>query len=240
MEYQSRILYNYGILKRFGERYKLVLFKAFPQEWQQEKGEKGTVNDEKIMCNIARARSKIFEYSMCNAWTYFVTLTFDRKKIDRYDLPLIQKTFYKWLSNYNSRNKTQIKYLLIPEQHKDGAWHMHGFFEGIPPRDLIENAHGYLDWPAYFKKFGYISLEPVRDKNRASSYITKYVSKDMAESNQKVGAHLYYCSKGLELAEVIKKDIAGGSAMSWDWDYQSEYTKIKWFEDAGAALSLFD
>ena len=44
------------------------------------------VNDSKLSNNISRARTKVFEYAVCNDFEYFITLTVNDKKLDRYDL----------------------------------------------------------------------------------------------------------------------------------------------------------
>ena len=40
-------------------------------------------NDSKLANNLSRAKSKIFELSLCNKWEYFVTFTFDSSKRNR-------------------------------------------------------------------------------------------------------------------------------------------------------------
>lgn len=148
--------------------------------------------------NLVRARSRIYEYGMCNDWDFFVTLTIDKSKMDRYDLKSYYAKFSQFLRNYNKRHNLNIKYLFIPEKHKDGAWHMHGFLHGLPINHLEVNHHGYYDWLAYSERFGYISLDMIRDKDKASSYITKYISKDLANCVTELNSKMYYCSKGLK------------------------------------------
>lgn len=215
--------------------------------FEVKRSKKGSVNDEKLDSNIARARSKIFEYAMCNKWDYFVNLTLDRYKYDRFDLKAYIKDLGQWLRDYRKRYSCQIQYLFIPEQHKDGAWHIHGLFSGLPfshltnfvpgkhPQKLIDK--GYFNWPPYSEKFGFVSVGLIRNYEACSKYLTKYVTKDMASNNRDLGAHLYYCSKGLKTANLIKKGTMSGNMIP---DYENEYIKVKWFEpnEIDVALSL--
>lgn len=225
-------------LKKMGSRYKLtqsylVLNKMF--EYDRNCENRGKVNDEKLTNNISRAKSSVYELALCNNWTYFITLTLDSKKYNRYNLDKYIKDLGQFIRDQRKKYKTDIKYLLIPEQHKDGAWHMHGFIEGLPPKALKNNPNGYMDWNDYSKKFGYCSIDLIKDKNRASAYITKYISKDFNKSVKKLNAKMYYSSRGLKKAELIKEGLLNGQLSNPD--YIGEYATIKWFDDADSALN---
>lgn len=80
--------------------------------------------------NIKRAIDKAFEIGLANDFRYFITLTLDETKIDRYDTKKIYKKLRGWLSNRVQRN--QMDYILFPEYHKlregetERAIHFHG------------------------------------------------------------------------------------------------------------------
>ena len=77
---------------------------------------------------------------------------------------------------------------------------MHGAIKNISKDKMIINNNGYLDWPDYQARFGFISLSPIKSKIAASRYITKYVTKTLLQNkNQKT----YYCSRGLKTAEEV-------------------------------------
>ncbi len=105
---------------------------------------------------------------------------------------------------YRRIYRVDIQYLFVPEQHKDGAWHLHGVIKGIPKEHLTLNENGYLDWLAYKNKFGYISLDLIKNNEACSIYMTKYITKDFYKST-KINKYnkLYYCSRGLKTAETI-------------------------------------
>ena len=72
-----------------------------------------------------RARSAVRDLAFSNSdLDMFVTFTLDSAKIDRYDVGAITKKLNIWLDNRVRRNG--LKYVLVPELHKDGAVHFHG------------------------------------------------------------------------------------------------------------------
>lgn len=219
-------------VKQLGEHTVKISYCSVVREagWEdlREPKKKGTVNSEKLSNNLARAKATVREYALCNPWDFWVTLTTDPKKFDRYNLDDFYSSMSKFINKYNERQPSEykVKYVLVPEQHKDGAWHMHGFFKGINPKDLYVNQFGYLTWKQYEKKFGFISMDKIKDMDRASSYILKYMTKDADKNVTAINRHLYYCSKGLERAVELYR----GSALyhgSWDWEHPDGYCKVK-------------
>lgn len=75
--------------------------------------------------SIRRARAKVREIALANSFTMFVTLTLDGAKVDRYDSAAIVKKLSTWADNQVRRHG--LRYVLVPEHHKDGAVHFHGF-----------------------------------------------------------------------------------------------------------------
>jgi hypothetical protein len=255
---QSQIKYHHdvAVLKDFGGRgCKLILFKALRTKGFEdvERPKKGSVNDKKLEQNISRARSEIFELAYCNDWQYFTTFTIDPQKFGRYDLEKYHKSFTRWLRYFNEKNGTHIKYLTIPEQHKDGAWHEHGFIMGLPEeylrlfdaekeklpkyiRDKLMDGQAVYDFPSYREKFGFCDLEPVRSIEGVSKYVTKYITKDLSRSVTASGAHLYYHSVGLQKARVIKKGFLNCSQEAWD--YENDWVKVAWYSTSEVVSNL--
>jgi hypothetical protein len=189
---------------------------------------KRDVNKEKLSNNIARARSKIFEYAICNNFEYFVTLTVNGQHLDRYNLVEYIKKLGQFIRDYRKKYKANVQYLLIPEKHTDGAWHMHGLLKGILKEHLTINKYGYKDWNAYSKRFGYISIDDIKNKIAVSKYITKYISKSINNGGgvTEKESKLYYCSRGLK--KPIK--IHEGTLKSYQlnniyFDFENEYIK---------------
>lgn len=166
-------------------------------------GERETAtNDEKLRNNLIRAKTAVQEYALCNQWDYFCTLTVSSEKFDRYNLKEIYKSFSKWVNNY--KRSANIKYLIIPEQHKDEAWHFHGLLAGVPSADLVQNDNGYPTWKPYASRFGFANISTIKDPVKVSNYITKYITKDLGKGID-LGDHLYYASHGLNKPKIILK-----------------------------------
>lgn len=220
-------------VKQLGEHTVKIAYCSALREagWEDDRPyvKKGSVNDEKLSNNLSRAKNTVREYALCNPWDYWCTFTIDPQKYDRHNLDAFMRDFAKFLNNYNSYNCPQeykVKYLLVPEQHKDGAWHLHGFIKGIKPSDLYVNQYGYLTWKQYEQKFGFISMDKIKDLDKASSYILKYMTKDTDKNVTDLHRHLYYASHGLEKAVELYRGKANYHG-SWDWEHPDGYVKIK-------------
>lgn len=198
-----------------------------------------TPEDVKLHNNISRARNKILEYVLCNDFVFFVTLTLNPDKYDRHNLKQFNYDLSVFIRDYNKRKNADIKYLFIPEQHEDGCWHMHGFIMGLPydrlelfdihgekplPRyivDKMKQGNLLYNFPAYEKRFGYNIFELIRNKKASVLYMCKYLTKDLSRNVKELGNHLYYCSKGLKKAEIIKEGQFLDS--NFEFDFRNEY-----------------
>ena len=242
---------NYSVLKLYGygnnRKIKVVTLGALnvlPNTIAKKYSKKGTVNDEKLAENVSRAKNKIFEYAFCNPWDWFFTGTLNPQKYDRTDLEKYHKTFTQWIRNYNKKYGLKIKFLFIPELHRDGkSWHMHGFLYGLPVdhlerfrlgatmgkgvADKVMRGDVVYNWVAYAEKFGFCSLEYIGNHEAVSKYITKYINKSLANSVTELNAHMYYVSRGLNRAETVKQ---GTMLVNIDYTYKNEYCKIAWLD----------
>ena len=81
---------------------------------------------EDVERSMRRARAKVRRIALANEFSYFVTLTLDEMMVDRYDMGQVVKKLNAWCSNMVQRKG--LRYVLVPERHKDGAIHFHGFF----------------------------------------------------------------------------------------------------------------
>lgn len=194
------------MIKNYNDKhYKMYVLKRVIDYDKRVIGERGK-NKEKLSCNLFRAKARITELSLCNDWQYFVTLTLDPKKYDRYNLKKYIKDLSQFIRDQRKKYGAEIKYLLVPEMHENGAWHMHGLLMGLNDDMLSPNGncdkHGnlYFHWTGYAKKFGYMSLSPVRDSVAVGLYMRKYITKTLADTVLEVGNHTYYSSRGLKNA----------------------------------------
>lgn len=177
-----------------------------------------------------RARAAVRDLGMCNDWRFFVTLTLDAAKIDRYDVREITRRLNTWLDNHVRRDG--LAYVLVPERHKDGAIHFHGFFNdaleaedsgtivpaagGRPkrPRSAAQRAawiaaggHIVYNLPAW--DFGFTTaIELYGERRSAVGYVCKYISKQQRPDESgalrpgKIGGRWYYSGGALRRPEV--------------------------------------
>lgn len=186
------------------------------------------VNEGKLANHIARARTRVFEYAICNNFDYFITLTINSDLMNRYDLKEYIKKLGQFIRDYRKKYEVNIQYLLIPEKHEDGAWHMHGLIKGIPKNHLHINENGYLDWQEYKNKFGYCSIDKVKNQEAVSKYITKYIRKsfDTDRGITEKESKLYYASRGLIKPQKKKEGTLSSSQLEKiPFNFENEYVK---------------
>lgn len=228
---QNQIAHT-GRIKTYpnGSREVLVCSKAIFQEagWEARKPRvrdppgKGEGDPKRAM---RRARAQVRDLALCNPFTHFVTLTLDSAQVDRYDMSAITRRLNAWLSNQVQRRG--LKYVLVPERHKDGAIHFHGFFNdalersdsgtvippgGGKPRKPRSNAQR-ADWLAHGGRvvwnlpgwsLGFTTaLELVGEYPKAVSYVCKYIGKQ----GDKPGGRWYYSGGDLARPEVELADL---------------------------------
>ncbi len=260
MRYSSKYITDYGILRSLnGQKYKLVDLFCYRQRDEEDKPIEYTAkgdggNDGKLMENLSRSRTAVFELAFCNPWEWFVTLTLDKQKYDRKDLQKYAKDLAQFIRNYRRLHQADVKYLLIPERHKDGSWHMHGFFMGLPVehlhafqlsehlpyrvRERLEQGKQVYTWEAYARKFGFSNIEAIENPEASSKYITKYVTKEALTTITALNAHIYYVSQGLKRSEVIKRDTL--SYLIEAPDYKGDHCAVKWFDTEEEAQVYFE
>ena len=254
--YENTHKFEYDIttVRSFNGRLKLVRHNALRTkgiEDVDQHARKGSVSDVKSDNNISRAKNRVFELALCNPWNIFLTFTLDPKKYNRNDLGNFRKDLSQFVRDYNKKYGLAIKYLLIPEEHKKGGWHMHGFLMGLPDehlrlftlseklpkyiREKLKSGQAVYEWEPYRKKFGFCDLEVVKDQFAVSAYVTKYITKDLDRTVRESGAHLYYCSQGLSRSVVIFRGKANDGLV---YDYESDYNSIKWLPEGTTIADL--
>lgn len=237
-------VYGYGDNKKIKVVRMNWLRTAGVEDDEEYRTPKGSVHDFKLEENIQRAKNIIFEYAFCNPWDWFFTGTLDPKKYDRTNLDKFHKDLTDWLREYGRYHKIKIKFLLVPEQHSDGiSWHIHGFLYGLPKEHLkqfvvgdvmgkglaekVKRGDVVYNWLPYAKKFGFCDLEPIKNPEAVSKYMMKYINKNLASSVKELNAHLYYHSRGLNRAEVIKKGVMATPITP---TYENEYCSVAWLD----------
>ncbi len=204
----------YTIHQYRSDFFKIVAFKGRrdPDAVWLRHGEDCQKNDNKLASNFSRARSMVLQYALCNPWDYFFTGTLDRSKFDRYNLDTFAARLMQFIRDKRKKYQAKFQVLLVPEKHKDGAWHIHGLIYGLPasalapfthpaPKKLVEG--GFLNWPDYQEKFGFCSLASIRDPVATAFYVSKYIGKELNQRSGDLGKHLYFHSRPLSKAEPV-------------------------------------
>ncbi len=167
-----------------------------------------------------RARVNVADLALSNDFFYFVTLTLDASKVDRYDVKEVTRKLNNWLDNHVRRSG--LKYVLVAEYHKDKAIHFHGFFNdaleavdsgtvslpggGKPKRPrskaqraawLADGGHIVYNLPAWSLGFT-TAIKLYGDRRGAVGYVCKYITK----AQEKVGGRWYYSGGDLKRPSV--------------------------------------
>lgn len=187
---------------------------------------KGYFTDEHIVSerssqvSMNRTINNVYGLSRSNKWEWFFTLTFNPLKVDRTDYTECQKKLTNWLKHIRERYSPDMVYLLVPELHSDGkSFHFHGLFSNICKMPLFDSGkrdkqgrviynigsyyeNGALKYSNGAFRLGYTTVTSVDDTSKASSYLCKYITKDLCSVT--FNKRRYWASKNINRA---KEDI---------------------------------
>lgn len=157
----------------------------------------------RLQISLKRAKGKIYDYSRANEWDWFVTLTFNPEKVNRYDYSACTKKLSDWLSNMRRGAGETFRYIVVPERHKDGAFHFHGLFCNCDSLGIEFSGHFTKDGEKIYNigkyKLGWTTATKVKINDAATKYITKYTTKDLMEHIK--GKKKYWVSRNLNLPQ---------------------------------------
>lgn len=191
--------------------------------------------EDNISRSKRRAKKHLFDYILCNNFTNFCTLTLNPKEIDRNDYAAIMRRLSQYLDNRVRRNG--LKYVGVPELHKNGGFHFHFLTNDVlplvdsgtvirpdrakPVRVETARRQGYdlnacrkvyniSDWRLGFTTSIYTYGEP----EAVANYIGKYITK----GDKKVGGRWYY-SGGKLLKPVYQYSRVNFGAQVGDYGF---------------------
>jgi hypothetical protein len=149
--------------------------------------------------SMNRTKQSIFTYARCEQWEYFITLTLDSVKVDRYNYTVCSKKVRVWLNNLR-KISPNLKYLVVPEQHKDGAWHFHGVFactgdiKFVDSGKVLHKDNSIIyNMPNY--KYGFSTATKVQDVHKVAKYVGKYITKSVCDNTE--NKQRYYVSQNI-------------------------------------------
>lgn len=178
-------------------------------------------SEKKKYDNYNRAKNKVYDIARCNAWEWFTTFTFSKEYVDRYNYDACKKKISKWLNNIKAKNICpDMKYLIVPEQHKDGAWHFHGLFADCDGFNFIDSGIRDKQKRVVYNigryKWGFTTATKVSDSKKAASYLCKYITKELVADTK--GMKRYWSSKNCNVPVVTDELIEG----RWSKDIERE------------------
>jgi hypothetical protein len=163
----------------------------------------GVEND--LERSIRRTQRRLQDYVLCNPFDLFATFTF---KDDRQNVARCKSKMSDWIKN-QQRRKGKFAYLIVPEfHHDDKSLHFHGLFNNYKG-ELVDSGIKQKGKNVYNLKsysLGWSTVTKIKSQEKTSSYIRKYITKDMP---QLFGENRYWASSGLKLpiTEDNPKDL---------------------------------
>ena len=150
--------------------------KPHPQRRSREVGKVSEGQD--LQRSMRRARAKLRRLALANDFRWFVTLTLDPAKIDRNDGAAVARALGRWADNMVRRKG--LKYILVPELHRKGGIHFHGFFNDavkvIDSGHMDAAGHPIYNLPEWTLGFT-TAIELYGDYPSAVGYVSKYIGK---------------------------------------------------------------
>lgn len=160
---------------------------------------------EDLRRSMRRARAKVRRIALANEFKYFVTLTLDPMKVDRESGEAVVKKLNAWCSNMVQRKGLQ--YVLVPEYHKKGGIHFHGFFNDA--LTVVDSGHKDRQGHAIYNLPGWTlgfttAIELYDNYARAVGYVCKYIGK---QGNKPAG-RWYYSGGDLREPEITYAEMS--------------------------------
>lgn len=181
---ESNVRVVSDIIKEYPEMFKIVIYhnnyelpmnskiKVTKQLQKQDK------KQDNIHRSLRRSQQAVKDIILCNNWSLWCTFTFDKKYVDRYNFDACQRKMTRWFNR-----QKDLRYIAVPEQHKDGAIHFHaliGNYQGVLKDTGFKTAKNQTiykgNYGGGFCKF----IEIDENKEQIANYMLKqYMTKDM-------------------------------------------------------------
>lgn len=183
---------------------------------------------EDMQRSMRRARARVRRLALANDFRWFVTLTLDPARVASHDGAAVIRVLNAWCSNAVQRQG--LRYILVPERHKKGGIHFHGFFSdslealdsgtikppggGKPrkPRSKAQRAEwlkngGQIVYNLPGWTWGFTTaMELYGEYPAAVAYVCKYIGKD----GEKPAGRWYYSGGDLREPEIEYAEISPG------------------------------
>lgn len=183
----------------------------------------------KTDCNtvrsLRRSKNNVKDIILCNKFDYWCTFTFDRRKHDRYNIRHCKYVMSMWLFNQR-KHSPELKYVIVPELHKDGALHFHALLANFNGRlkyvwsekgRKVYNATGYRSGYTKFVELNELSTDST---SKLASYISKYMTKDFTDFYQ---GKRYWTSQNLERPTKVTNGVTLFGLQKLIWNHPNKF-----------------
>ncbi|MDR3022052.1 MAG: hypothetical protein LBU60_05215 [Clostridiales bacterium] len=140
--------------------------------------------------SMSRAKNNLIDIMRCNKFDYFVTLTFDKEKIDRLDDTAVRRAYRKWRDNIK-KQFGHMYYVAVEEYHKKGGLHYHLLIGSVDKNQLglVDSGNtitkgrtaGQPIYNITRWRNGFSTATELLDKTAAMYYIAKYLTKNAVD-----------------------------------------------------------
>ncbi len=161
---------------------------------------------------MTRSKQQLMDILKCNTFDFFVTLTFDKNKIDRLDDTATRKAFRLWANSMRKHFPT-MTYVAVEEYHKKGGLHYHLLLGQVTAEQLglidsgkrVKNGRckGQPIYNVSKWKFGYSTITKVLDVEAVKYYLSKYLTKGQIDPRF-FGKKRFYTSQNINRPIVEK------------------------------------
>lgn len=171
------------LVERDDELIELYSYMAFGTKPPKEQKQENPLHSFYVSYN--RTKNKIYNYARDNTWEWFLTFTFDPKQVDSFNYDEVVDCMSEFFRFIRRNRNTDIKYLVVPEKHKSGRYHLHGVFSNMDMSLWKMQFSGHTTkggLPIYNIggfPYGFTTATQVQSSTRVSHYISKYITKDM-------------------------------------------------------------
>lgn len=171
-------------------------------------------NFDNIRRSANRAKQELYDICKCNNFDYFVTLTFDKEKIDRLDDNATRQKYTRWAESMRKKFPSMY-FVTAAEYHKKGGLHFHLLvggidFDSLQPEFWRKQTKGKNKGEPIYKinawGAGFSTMTRIISQSATKHYICKYISKQHFDErffNKK----RYYTSHNIKRPIIRKSSI---------------------------------
>lgn len=219
------------------KRFMPVDVNGYRMRMDKETGEVGFYDKEVVEtsrdCSVRRSRIKMHKILDMNDFDWFVTLTFNPKRVQRDNPEEVYNCYTKYI-DLLKKDCPNVRYITVPERHKDDCYHFHMLIGGIGIQKLglVNSGKVCCHWAKnqicskeYFEltkdryeleetdgipiyniskfQYGFSTVSRIQSRERCNMYIRKYIDKNFG-STEDFKKRFFY-SENLQMPE--EKDI---------------------------------